>query len=791
MITLSLSLLLAILVVVAPSSAPAKALSGSQFDPARLISDANFYNGSAMTEDQIQAFLESKVPSCANGNCLTVYRVDTYTRVSNAYCSQYTGAAGERASTVIFKVQQACGISAKVILVTLQKEQGLVTSTAPTTGKLERAMGYACPDTGQGCDPTYAGLYNQIYRAAWQFKRYADPGFTRYPVGKPSAIAFHPNAACGAATVTIANKATAALYYYTPYQPNSAALTNLYGTGDSCSSYGNRNFWRYYYDWFGTPTGPSGSPDGELSSVSSGYGNVSISGWAADVSDPSAAVSVAVQIDAAWYGVVANESRPDIGAAYPAYGPNHGFSGTFNVSEGSHTMCVYLKNVGEGGDVSLGCRNFVTPNGSPVGEITAVSVGPNVVVVNGWIVDPDAPTTPVVLDVQLGSQWLAVTADASSPGTGAVFPGAGDQHGIAMSASVDAGTYPLCIYARNIGTGSAISLGCRTVTVPGVAKPNVPPVGALTAVSTSPGTVAISGWAVDADAPTSALMIDVQLDGWKALTANQSTSAAEAAVPGAGPSHGFSGSWSVPAGTHTMCVYVKGAGAGGDASLGCRTVTVPAASAGSIPVGGLFAVTGSAGAVSISGWAVDSDSPTSALMIDVQFDGWKALTANLSTAEADAVVSGAGPNHGFSGSWPASPGTHLMCIYVKGAGAGGDASLGCHYVTVTAGTGAKPVGALQSVTGSGGAISVSGWVVDPDAPMAPVTVDFQASGWRVLTAKAANSASAAAVPGSGSNHGFTGSWSAPAGNHYVCAYARGIGPGGDTALGCSWVSVVN
>ena len=51
----------------------------------------------------------------------------------------------------------------------------------------------------------------------------------------------------------LANAATAALYYYTPYQPNAAALANLYGTGDSCSAYGNRNFWRLYRDWFGDP----------------------------------------------------------------------------------------------------------------------------------------------------------------------------------------------------------------------------------------------------------------------------------------------------------------------------------------------------------------------------------------------------------------------------------------------------------------------------------------------------------------------------------------------------------
>ena len=49
----------------------------------------------------------------------------------------------------------------------------------------------------------------------------------------------------------VRNQATHALYVYTPYTPNKAALKSLYGTGDSCSAYGNRNFWRLFIDWFG------------------------------------------------------------------------------------------------------------------------------------------------------------------------------------------------------------------------------------------------------------------------------------------------------------------------------------------------------------------------------------------------------------------------------------------------------------------------------------------------------------------------------------------------------------
>jgi hypothetical protein len=75
--------------------------------------------------------------------------------------------------------------------------------------------------------------------------------YTPYIVGT-NFIRYNPNAACGGTNVTIANRSTQALYNYTPYQPNQAALNAGYGNGDSCSAYGNRNFYLYFTDWFGS-----------------------------------------------------------------------------------------------------------------------------------------------------------------------------------------------------------------------------------------------------------------------------------------------------------------------------------------------------------------------------------------------------------------------------------------------------------------------------------------------------------------------------------------------------------
>ncbi len=232
------------------------------FDPGLIISDYNFYNGWAMTEPEIQAFLDSRISGpCETGLCLNVLRLDTPTRTWGfGDCSTYQGAADESAARIIFKVQRACGISAKVILVTLQKEQGLVTRTDTTEGVLRKAMGYACPDSGS-CDSTYYGFFNQVFAAARQLGWYGNPdgSFTWYEVGQTNQVRWYPAPAagqpdCGSGPVVIANRATAALYYYTPYQPNASSLAAWPGaSSDPCASYGNRNFYAFYHTWFGDP----------------------------------------------------------------------------------------------------------------------------------------------------------------------------------------------------------------------------------------------------------------------------------------------------------------------------------------------------------------------------------------------------------------------------------------------------------------------------------------------------------------------------------------------------------
>lgn len=241
------------------------AANPDDFNEANIIDDVIFFDKNTMSVGDIQNFLNSKMPTCdtwhagQNGNnppftCLKDYTQSAPSRSADAYCGGIAGGV-KSAAQMIYDASQACGVNPRVMIVLLQKEQALVTDTWPWDIQYRSATGYGCPDTA-ACDSEYYGLANQLYYAARQFKRYVmQPNSFNYAAGRNSYVLYNPNSGCGGSNITIQNGATAALYNYTPYQPNQAAMDNLYGSGDSCSAYGNRNFWRLFTDWFGPTRG--------------------------------------------------------------------------------------------------------------------------------------------------------------------------------------------------------------------------------------------------------------------------------------------------------------------------------------------------------------------------------------------------------------------------------------------------------------------------------------------------------------------------------------------------------
>lgn len=269
------------------ATAPVQAVTKSDWKAGHIISDDIFYDGNAMSVQQIQSFLNSKVSSCDTWGrqpasewgrsdisraqyakqagwdgppyiCLKDYhqvpRSDTIIDNYNSTASRPSGSIS--AAQIIYNAAKRHSVSPKALLVLLHKESAgpLTFDSWPLKKQYRSAMGYACPDTAP-CDAQYAGFYNQVMNAAKRIETYKNnPSWYRHqPFSWNSTVYYHPDLGrCGSSKVYIETRATAGLYNYTPYQPNSAALNNLYGTGDSCSAYGNRNFWRIYNDWFGS-----------------------------------------------------------------------------------------------------------------------------------------------------------------------------------------------------------------------------------------------------------------------------------------------------------------------------------------------------------------------------------------------------------------------------------------------------------------------------------------------------------------------------------------------------------
>lgn len=226
------------------------------FDPGYIISDDQFFDSDSMTAAEIQSFLEEKGANCSGELCLKNLQVSVSSQAADNECEAYAAPQSGTASAaqIIDASARACGISQKVLITILQKEQNLISTASVTQEKLNKALGLSCPDT-EACDKNYAGFFKQVYGAAHRFKYYLNHEKQySYHAGQLNSVRFSPNEACGASDVYIYNDATAVLYIYTPYQPNAAALAAGTGEGDACSSYGNRNFMIIYTSYFGSPT---------------------------------------------------------------------------------------------------------------------------------------------------------------------------------------------------------------------------------------------------------------------------------------------------------------------------------------------------------------------------------------------------------------------------------------------------------------------------------------------------------------------------------------------------------
>ena len=190
---------------------PLKSSAQTQFDPQFIISDEEMQSTANWTTTDIQKFLQDK------GSYLATLITADLDGISKT------------AAEIIYETAIRYQINPKFLLVTLQKEQSLVTDDTPTQKQLDWATGYGVCDS---CDLNsdsllkYKGFGKQVDNAAGLIRWYYNNSDKSFVKKKDQ------NTTIDNQIIIPQSWATAFLYTYTPHL------------------HGNKNFWRIWNTWF-------------------------------------------------------------------------------------------------------------------------------------------------------------------------------------------------------------------------------------------------------------------------------------------------------------------------------------------------------------------------------------------------------------------------------------------------------------------------------------------------------------------------------------------------------------
>ncbi|MHB1864850.1 MAG: hypothetical protein ACYCPS_01635 [Candidatus Saccharimonadales bacterium] len=295
-------------------------VNAQSFNPNLIIDDATFNNTSSMTSTQINDWLNSVFGS---GSCIsTDHGFSAPDPTGYNPTSGFTYGNDVSAGQVIYDAAQAYSVNPQVLLVTLEKEQSLVSgSNGCSTLQYAGATGYGCPDGGTTYNYSGVDLYSingsevtsvngtcvgsnlevgfsqQIIHAAWLLKFGEqrsegninwDVQLTNFPEAGDSWNNSDDPQSCYSGPMTQGT------FQICPNQPSTfydgyttIDGTSLYmGSGATASLYyytphlnGNNNFWNIFNSWFGSSV--TGDPVSTLNFVRLNYysGNMQVVGY--------------------------------------------------------------------------------------------------------------------------------------------------------------------------------------------------------------------------------------------------------------------------------------------------------------------------------------------------------------------------------------------------------------------------------------------------------------------------------------------------------------------------------
>jgi len=208
-----------------PSAVFAQVQIDPNFNPNKIIEDRDLLDCSAMSLPDIQNFLQSKnsylanyITNNAHGMAKSAAEIIYDASQNNLDCDGVTLSDTPTESEKRLKCKKITTVSPKFLLILLQKEASLIEDPSPAQARLDWATGYGCPDSWV-CNPYYKGFGKQVNSAALQFLAYInEQDHYTYKAGQTYSFS-NPYGTISNApmTVTPLNKATAALYNYTPH----------------------------------------------------------------------------------------------------------------------------------------------------------------------------------------------------------------------------------------------------------------------------------------------------------------------------------------------------------------------------------------------------------------------------------------------------------------------------------------------------------------------------------------------------------------------------------------------
>lgn len=209
-------------------------VAGKRMNSLLDSSDFLYVSSDAMTESEIQSFLVSKNSVLKNN--IKVYAINSS---GNAYDTGRT----VKPSKVIRDAAVNAGINPRVILVSLQKESSLVTSTDTNVNRraFHYAMGYGATDSGD--ITTYTGFDKQIELAsAWMYDKWLNDSKLLVFLTVNGGVSKTSGGVTYAGQIQVDTYPAWVLYTYTPHVIDYALLPTLSG--------GNYLFLKVFEGWW-------------------------------------------------------------------------------------------------------------------------------------------------------------------------------------------------------------------------------------------------------------------------------------------------------------------------------------------------------------------------------------------------------------------------------------------------------------------------------------------------------------------------------------------------------------